>query len=271
MIRVGIVGIAGRMGSLIARGVLEADDMTLTGGLEMLGHSAIGQDIGVSAGTQEQGVLITSDREEAFVDSEVIIDFTFPQVTLATASYAQKRKKALVTGTTGFTEEEIENISQCASVVPIVLAPNMSIGVNVMFRVVEELSGLLGDAYDAEIVEAHHRMKKDAPSGTAIGLAQAIARGRGIHLDEHARYERHGFIGQRPTGEIGIQTLRAGDIVGDHMVMFAGNNERIEITHRAHTRQNFVQGALRAARWISGKQPGLYSMHDVLGLKYEGR
>ncbi|HDP26477.1 MAG TPA: 4-hydroxy-tetrahydrodipicolinate reductase [Deltaproteobacteria bacterium] len=266
MIAVGVVGVAGRMGSLIARGVIEADDLSLRGGLEMLGHPWIGKDMGVSLGLAEQGILVTSDREEAFVDSDVIIDFSLPQVTLATAAYAKNRKKALITGTTGFTEEELQRITEDASFVPIVLAPNMSIGVNVMFKVVEELAGLLGEVYDAEVVETHHRLKKDAPSGTAKGLALAIARGRGCDLSEKARYERHGFIGQRPSGEIGIQCLRAGDIVGDHTVLFAGNNERIEITHRAHTRQNFVQGALRAARWVMGRQPALYTMMDVLGL-----
>ena len=147
----------------------------------------------------------------------------------------------------------------------------MSIGVNVLFKIVHMVAGLLDESYDAEIVEAHHRMKKDAPSGTALALAEALARGRGVDLGNHARYERHGIIGARPAGEIGIQTVRAGDIVGEHMVMFAGGGERIEIAHKAHTRENFARGAVRAARWLAGRQPGLYGMMDVLGMSDEGR
>jgi 4-hydroxy-tetrahydrodipicolinate reductase len=266
MIHAGIVGIAGRMGSLIAQAVVEAEDMLLSGALEAKGHPLLGKDAGSIIGKDLQDVVITDIFEEAFVSCDVIIDFTLPEVTVETARYASGKAKHLVIGTTGLNGDQLMIIQETAQSVPVVLAPNMSIGVNVMFKVAAILTQLLGDAYDIEIVEAHHRLKKDAPSGTALGLARSIAKAKGVDLDGHARYERHGLIGARPEGEIGIQTLRAGDIVGDHTVLFAGNNERIEIKHQAHSRQNFAKGALQAARWVRDKNPGVYSMMDVLGL-----
>lgn len=266
MIRAGVTGAAGRMGSLIVRGVVESGDMEIAGALEAPGHPCIGSDVGTIIGGGARGVKVSDTVEEAFRDAEVILDFTFPEAAVATTRYAASAGKAMVIGTTGFTDGEIGEIHSCAERIPIVMAPNMSIGVNVMFKVASLLTSLLGDDYDVEIVETHHRLKKDAPSGTAMGLARAVAQARGEDLKNLARYERRGMIGPRPRGEIGIQTLRAGDIVGEHTVFFAGNNERIEITHRAHTRQNFAQGAIRAARWIRGREPGLYSMMDVLGL-----
>jgi 4-hydroxy-tetrahydrodipicolinate reductase len=266
MIRTGVTGAAGRMGSLIVRSVVESGDMEIAGALEAPGHPCIGSDIGTIIGGGARGVKVSDTVEAAFGSAEVIIDFTFPEAAVATARYAASAGKAIVIGTTGFTEVETGTIHSCAERIPVVMAPNMSIGVNVMFKVVSLLTSLLGEDYDVEIVEAHHRLKKDAPSGTAMGLARAVAQARGEDLKGLARYERHGIIGPRPRGEVGIQSLRAGDIVGDHTVFFAGNNERIELTHRAHTRQNFGQGAIRAARWLKGREPGLYSMMDVLGL-----
>ena len=266
MIRIGITGAAGRMGSLIIRGVAESGDMEVAGALEAPGHPSVGKDVGTIIGGGRRGVKISNTLEKAFGTAEVIIDFTFPEATMKAAGYAASTGRAMVIGSTGFTEEETAQLGDHARDIPIVMAPNMSIGVNVMFKVVSLLASLLGEEYDAEIVETHHRLKKDAPSGTAMGLARAVAGAREGELRDLARFERYGMIGARPKGEIGIQTLRAGDIVGDHTVLFAGNNERIEITHRAHSRQNFAQGALRAARWLKGRKPGLYSMLDVLGL-----
>ncbi len=267
MIRTGVTGAAGRMGSLIIRSVVESEDMEIAGALEVPSHPCIGSDVGVVIGGGQRGIRISDALEAAFETTDVIIDFSFPEATVKAARYAASAGKAMVIGTTGFTDDETEQIRSCAQDIPMVAAPNMSIGVNVMFKVASLLTSLLGEDYDVEIVETHHRLKKDAPSGTAMGLARAVAQARGEELRDLARYERHGMIGPRPKGEIGIQTVRAGDIVGDHTVYFAGNNERIEITHRAHTRQNFAQGAIRAARWIQGKAPGLYTMMDVLGLE----
>lgn len=266
MVRVGVTGIGGRMGSFIGLLVSQAEDMELSGALEASGHKSIGTDAGLAAGAGPLGITVTDTMEEAFRDARVIIDFTIPDLTMKLARYASGANKALVIGTTGLSDADVSQIQTFSNTIPIVMSPNMSIGVNVMFKVVSILTRLLGDAYDVEIVEAHHRLKKDAPSGTALGIARAIAEARGIDLGDHACYERHGIIGQRPEGQIGIQTVRAGDIIGDHTVLFAGNSERIEITHRAHTRQNFARGAVRAARWIQDKKPGLYTMMDVLGL-----
>lgn len=266
MVKVGITGIAGRMSSFIGLLVTRTEDMELAGALEAHGHKSIGTDAGSIIGSGALGVMITDDMEEAFRDALVIIDFTVPELTMKLARYASGAGKALVIGTTGMTDANRSQMESLSKTIPIVMSPNMSIGVNVMFKVVSMLTRLLGDDYDVEIIEAHHRLKKDAPSGTALGIARAIAEARGIDLNDHACYERHGIIGSRPEGQIGIQTVRAGDIIGDHTVLFAGNNERIEVTHRAHTRQNFAQGAVRAARWVQGKNPGLYTMMDVLGI-----
>jgi 4-hydroxy-tetrahydrodipicolinate reductase len=254
------------MGSFIGLLVTEAPDMELAGALEAPGHRALGADAGVLIGAGALGVTVEDDMGKAFSKTDAIIDFTAPEVTMKTAAYAAGAKKALVVGTTGLSDADMARLTELSKEIPMVVSPNMSIGVNVMFKVVAELTRLLGEDYDIEIVEAHHRLKKDAPSGTALGLARAIAKARGVDLNERACYARHGMIGARPKGQIGIQTLRAGDIVGDHTVLFAGNSERIELSHRAHTRQNFAQGAVRAARWITGKGPGMYTMMDVLGL-----
>jgi len=266
VIKIGVTGIAGRMGSFIGLLVAEAEGLELTGGLEAPGHKSIGADAGLLIGAGSLGVKVSDDIDKAFRDAQVIIDFSHPEVSLKIAKFAADEDKALVIGTTGISGEQTEQLRVYAKKIPMVVSPNMSIGVNVMFKVVAALAEMLGDAYDVEIVETHHRLKKDAPSGTALGLARSIAEAKGVALDDHACYERHGIIGRRPDGQIGIQSLRAGDIIGDHTVLFAGNSERIEVTHQAHTRQNFAGGAVRAARWIHDKTPGMYSMADVLGL-----
>jgi len=266
MIKIGVAGAGGRMGSMICKGVVLAQDMVLAGATEHAEHLHIGRDIGELLGKPPIGVRVTSDPAEGLKDASVIIDFSSPDATIRNLEFAYEGNKAMVIGTTGLSGDQRIEVEKLAESIPVVMASNMSIGVNVMFRVVGVLAGLLGDAYDCEIVEAHHRFKKDAPSGTAKSLASEIAKAKGIDLDSHARYERYGIIGERPMDEIGIQSVRAGDIVGDHTVIFAGNGERIELIHRAHSRETFASGALRAARWIADKKPGLYSMKDVLGL-----
>lgn len=266
MLKVGVVGVAGRMGRMLAEGVIASDDMVLGGATEIEGHSLIGTDVGFVIGSKPLQVALTSDLNQAFGECSIIIDFSLPKASMKNVWYASIQGKAMVIGTTGFSDEQKDTLIDLAGKIPIVMAPNMSIGVNVMFKAVGMLTEMLGEDYDIEIVETHHRFKKDAPSGTAKGLAQRVAQARGVELSDHARYERNGIIGERSQGEIGIQTLRAGDIVGEHTVLFAGTGERIEITHRAHSRENFAKGALRAAKWLDGKGPGLYSMIDVLGL-----
>ncbi len=266
MLKIGVVGVGGRMGSLILQEILNEKDMVLSGATEKEGHPYLGKDAGTIFGEDARGIRILSDPGEAFVEVEVIIDFSSPRSTIENLDFAVKEKKAMVIGTTGLAPEQKNMVENAAKTIPVVMAPNMSIGVNVMFKVAGLLAGLLGETYDCEIIEAHHRFKKDAPSGTAIGLAQEIARARDIDLDKHARYERHGIIGERPSGEIGIQSIRAGDIVGEHTLIFAANGERIELVHKAHSRQPFASGAIRAAKWVVGRSPSLYSMKDVLGI-----
>ena len=222
MTKIGIVGVAGRMGALIARGVVESEDFQLSGALEVQGHPMVGRDVGDVIAKLPLGISISSDLVTAFADCDVIIDFSSPSATLEHMTYAAAGGQAMVIGTTGFSDKQRITLSDIGSGIPVVISPNMSIGVNVMFKAVSMLTKLLGEGYDVEIVEAHHRLKKDAPSGTAKGLALSVARARGVDLEEHARYERCGIIGERPVGEIGIQTVRAGDIVGEHTVYFAG-------------------------------------------------
>lgn len=208
-----------------------------------------------------------ADIKKGVETGEVVIDFTSPEATLAILKEVVFQKKSMVIGTTGFTVEEKKKIIAASKKIPIVLSPNMSVGVNVVFKLLADAAFALGDAYDAEIVEMHHRQKKDAPSGTALRMGETIARARETTLHEVGRFARNGVIGVRPTEEIGISSIRGGDVVGDHTVIFAGPGERVEITHRAHSRQNFARGALIAARWVINQKPGLYDMMDVLNLK----
>jgi len=197
----------------------------------------------------------------------VLIDFTFPEASLANIKLCAELGRPIIIGSTGFTGEQLDEVGEFVRKIPCVLSPNMSIGVNLCFKILEEVARTIGGDYDMEIVETHHRMKKDAPSGTAIKMAQVLAKAVNRNLEEVGVYARKGMIGERTNKEIGIQTLRAGDIVGEHTVLFAGIGERIEITHRAHSRETFAAGAVRAAKWIVGRKPGLYDMQDVLGLK----
>jgi 4-hydroxy-tetrahydrodipicolinate reductase len=198
---------------------------------------------------------------------EVVIDFSAPTSSLANLAQVAQRKRAMVIGTTGFTSQQTGELNRLAQQVSCVFSPNMSVGVNVLFKILAEIAKTLGDEYDIEVIEAHHRLKKDAPSGTAMKIAEVLARAMNRDLGQVGVYERHGMIGERTRNEIGVQTIRAGDIVGDHTILFGGMGERIEVTHRAHNRDAFARGALRAARWVVAQPPGLYDMLDVLGLR----
>ncbi|MGE5174628.1 MAG: 4-hydroxy-tetrahydrodipicolinate reductase [Betaproteobacteria bacterium] len=269
MIKAVVTGAAGRMGSRIINVLSTSDGIRLSGAVERKGHPLVGQDACGPAGLPASGVLtvITDDLAAALKSGDVLIDFTMPEASLSHIKTCAEMGKPLVVGSTGFSAQQLSEISTFTHKVPCVLSPNMSIGVNLCFKILAEVAKTIGEDYDMEIVEAHHRMKKDAPSGTAMKMAQVIAHAVNRNLDEVGVYARKGMIGERSKKEIGIQTLRAGDIVGEHTVMFAGKGERIEITHRAHSRDTFAAGAVRAAKWVVGKKPGLYDMLDVLGLK----
>ncbi len=267
MIRIAVAGAAGRMGSRITALSREYHDLKLTGAFEKRAHSSVGKDIGSIVGIGETGIKLSDNLEEIVDNADVIIDFTTPSSTKENIKIASKKGKAMVIGTTGFSKDDIKEIESLIRNMPCVMASNMSTGVNLLLRVLQDVARVLGDEYDIEIIEAHHRLKKDAPSGTALKMAQVIADALHRSLDEVAVYTRKGLIGERAKKEIGIQTVRAGDIVGEHTVIFGGLGERIEITHKASSRDTFARGALRAALWISGKPAGLYDMQDVLGLK----
>jgi len=267
MTKVIVAGAAGRMGQRISAMVQQHPDLELAAAFEQPNSPAIGKDVGENGGFGTTGVQISAGLESVIDQGEVIIDFTFHKATMEFVKTAAQHQRAMVIGTTGLSAENLATLKSLAtSSFPCVQAPNMAVGVNVLFKLVEKTAAILGDAYDVEIIEAHHRMKKDAPSGTALKLGEMAAAGLGRDLAEVGVYERHGIIGERTDKEIGIQTIRAGDIVGEHSVYFAGAGERIEITHRAHNRDNFARGAALAAAWIKGKDNGLYTMFDVLGL-----
>lgn len=267
MTRVIIAGASGRMGRRIGFMVNEHKDLRVAGGFELPSNPHVGQDMGDLGGYGAIGVKVAPDLAAIIDQGDVIIDFTFHEATMAIARTAAKHKKAMVIGTTGLSPDNLAELAELAKNFPCVQAPNMAVGVNVLFKVARKMARVLGDAYDIEIVEAHHRMKKDAPSGTAIKLGEMVAEGVNRDLAEVGVYERHGIIGERTDKEIGIQTIRAGDIVGEHTVYFAGAGERLEITHRAHSRDNFARGAALAAAWVHGKANGMYNMFDVLDLQ----
>ncbi len=267
MIKAIVAGVAGRMGGKITRTILDSDGIKLGAGFEKTGHPAIGKDVGEVAGAGNLGLKVASKLEEVIAQGDVIIDFTHHEASLQHLRIAAEKGRPIVIGSTGFSVEEIEEARALAQNVPCVLAPNMSVGVNVMFKVAAELARYLGDGFDIEIIEAHHHLKKDAPSGTAVKLAEVLAEARNWKLREVGVFCRHGLIGARKKDEIGIQTVRAGDIAGEHTVLFGGIGERIEITHRAHSIENFARGAVRAAKWVINQPNGLYDMQDVLGLK----
>ncbi|ACI20959.1 4-hydroxy-tetrahydrodipicolinate reductase [Thermodesulfovibrio yellowstonii] len=267
MIKIAVCGAAGRMGSRIVALSRDYPELKLTGAIESKTNPKIGTDAGIIAGIGEIGVKIDDRLEKAIDNADVVINFTSPEATLEHLEIVKKFKKSMVIGTTGFSNEQLSIIQKASKKIPIVLSPNMSIGVNLLFKILKDVAKVLGDDYDIEIVEAHHRMKKDAPSGTAIKMAKVIAEALNRNFDEVAVYARKGIIGERTKKEIGIQTVRAGDIVGEHTVIFGGLGERIEIIHKASSRDTFARGALRAVIWLYGKPAGFYDMGDVLGIK----
>lgn len=267
MIKIGVAGAAGKMGSRISALCREYEGLQLTGSFERTGHKDIGKDIGTLVGIGETGVKLQDSIEKVMDDVDIIIDFTSIESTKKNLELAAKKGKSMVIGTTGLSKDDLTQIEPMLREIPCVMASNMSLGVNLLLKMLQDVARVLGDDYDIEIVEAHHRLKKDAPSGTALKMAQVIADAVNRNLEEVGVYARHGIIGQRTKKEIGIQTVRAGDIVGEHTVLFGGLGERIEITHRASSRDTFARGALKAARWLAGKPAGLYDMQDVLNLK----
>ncbi len=262
-----VSGAAGRMGRAILESLYENDELELGAALEKKGHPAIHKDAGDLIGIGPWGVAISEFTKKSLQSGDVIIDFTYPQGTVQLIQDTKSKVKPMVIGTTGFTKDHLKIVESAVKKVPIVLSPNMSVGVNVMFKLIAEATAALGEAYDAEIMEIHHRLKKDAPSGTAIRMGEVVAATRGTTLQQSGRFTRQGNIGAREAGEIGLQSLRAGDVVGEHTMTFAGPGERIELTHRAHNRNNFARGALMAAEWVVDQPPGLYDMMDVLNLK----
>jgi 4-hydroxy-tetrahydrodipicolinate reductase len=264
--RIAVLGADGRMGRALVRAVAaRAPEAKLAAAVERAGSPGLGQDAGLVAGSGAAGVRIEAGLPAAGA-ADVWIDFTVPGATAAAAEAGAAVGAALVVGTTGLGPAERAAVERAATKVPVVFAPNFSVGVNVMLALVAEAARALGPSYDLEIVEAHHRAKRDAPSGTALRLAEALASATGRDLGAAARYARHGDVGPRAAAEIGLQTVRGGDVVGDHTVFFLGDGDRIEITHRASSRDTFAHGAVRAALWLRGKGPGLYDMRAVLGL-----
>ncbi|MES1195495.1 MAG: 4-hydroxy-tetrahydrodipicolinate reductase [Steroidobacter sp.] len=261
-----LLGVTGRMGRMLLTGIENSTDLKFSGGMDSPDSPWVNQDAGGFAGPAAAGVIVTSDPAIALRDADVAIAFALPQVTPAIVEACVNARCPLVLGTTGHTPEQRSVVDQAAKLIPIVMTSNFSLGVNLLFKLAEQTARALNADYDIEIYEAHHRNKKDAPSGTALSLGESVAKGRGVSLKEKAVYERYGETGARERGSIGFSVVRGGDIIGDHTVTFIGMGERIELTHRASDRMAFAQGALHAARWVAGRPAGMYSMQDVLGI-----
>ena len=261
-----VAGAAGRMGSRIVACLAEAPDLALVGALEAPGHPAVGRDVGEVAGIGVRGISISGDAAALLGAGRLLIEFSIPEASLAHLRLVAVAGARAVIGTTGFTISQREEIASLARRAPILLAPSMSVAVTLAYSLLATMARALGEEYDIEIVETHHRFKKDAPSGTALRMAEVIADAVGRDLGSVAVYGRQGHPGERPAREIGIMSLRSGDVVGEHTVSFGTLGERLELTHRAHSRDTFARGALRAARWLASRPAGLYSMQDVLGL-----
>jgi 4-hydroxy-tetrahydrodipicolinate reductase len=268
-LRLVVMGAAGRMGRMLVQTIPDTLGVRLTGALESPASPMLGKDSGRMIGADPNGVLVSADADAALADCDVVVDFSTPPASIALCERAAASGIAHVIGTTGLTEEDLAAVAACAQKTAVVRSGNMSLGVNLLAALVERAAKTLGPAWDAEIVEMHHRMKVDAPSGTALLLGEAAARGRGVNLSDHSARGRDGITGPRKLGDIGFASLRGGTVVGDHSVIFAGAGERIEFSHRAEDRGVFARGALAAALWTRGKPPGLYSMADVLGLSGE--
>ncbi|GAB1385469.1 4-hydroxy-tetrahydrodipicolinate reductase [Melaminivora sp.] len=263
--RVAVAGASGRMGRMLIEAIAASDDLVLAGALDIASSPALGQDAMAFLG-RSSGVTITADLRAGLAGADALIDFTRPEGTLAHAAVCAELGVQLVIGTTGFSEAQKAELQQLSQRVALVLAPNMSVGVNVTLKLLQQAARALQAGWDIEIIEAHHRHKVDAPSGTALKMGEVIAAAQGTQLAERAVYERYGHTGERQAGSIGFATVRGGDIVGDHTVLFAGTGERVEITHKSSSRAGYAQGSLRAVRFLAGQQTGLFDMFDVLGL-----
>ena len=264
-LRIAIAGASGRMGRMLIEAVLAAPDCLLAGALDIANSPALGQDAGAFAG-RSTGVTITSDLRQGLAQAQLLIDFTRPEGTLAHLAVCRALGVKAVIGTTGFTPAQKAEITDHAGQIALMMAPNMSVGVNVMLKLLDQAARALNTGYDIEVIEAHHRHKVDAPSGTALQIGEVLAHALGRDLKDCAVYARHGVTGERDPSSIGFATIRGGDIVGDHTVLFAGTGERIEISHKSSSRATYVQGSLRAARFLASRDCGLFNMNDVLGL-----
>jgi 4-hydroxy-tetrahydrodipicolinate reductase len=264
--KIGVVGCGGRMGRMLVAEIAGTEGCSVAGGCAKPGSAHVNHDIGELAGIGRTGIPVGDDPAKLIRDSEVVIDFTTPAVTTANAALAAQLGKPMVIGTTGLSPEQSEAVGRAAWNVPIVWAPNMSLGVNLLLGLVQEVARRLGPDWDVEIMEMHHRGKVDAPSGTALALGHAAAAGRGVALEQVEQRARDGITGPRRTGDIGFASLRGGDAVGDHHVIFAGAGERLELVHQATSRAIYAKGAVRAARWVIGRPPGVYGLKEVLGL-----
>ncbi len=264
-VNIAVAGAGGRMGRMLVEAVLGSGDCRLTGALDVPSSPALDTDAGAFLG-RVTGVRVSADLRQGLAGADVLIDFTRPEGTLAHLGPCRELGVRMVIGTTGLSPAQKAEIAAAATVLPIVMAPNMSVGVNVMLRLLDQAARALAQGYDIEVIEAHHRHKVDAPSGTALAMGEVLARAVGRDLKDCAVYAREGVTGERDPSTIGFATVRGGDIVGDHTVLFAGTGERIEITHRSSSRANYAAGSLRAARFLMGRAPGLYGMDDVLGL-----
>jgi len=265
--RIAVIGASGRMGKNLIIAASETEGVSLGAAIVKVGSSLVGADAGEIAGIGKSGVTVVSSLANCVADFDVLIDFTTPALTLENASFCAKSGKAIVVGTTGLNDEEKATLATFSKQTSVVFAPNMSIGVNLTLKLLATAAAILGDDYDVEIVEAHHRHKVDSPSGTALRMGEVVAEALGRDLKECAVYGREGQTGARTQKEIGFETIRAGDVVGEHSVWFATEGERIEIVHKASSRMTFAKGAVRAASWLSGKSAGMYDMQDVLNLK----
>jgi 4-hydroxy-tetrahydrodipicolinate reductase len=269
--KIGVLGCAGRMGRAVMAELLAGEDLRLAGGVEREGHPALGQDLGMLAGAEPVGLTASDDAEALITAADVVVEFSNPAATVAHAGLAAAQGTGHVIGTTGLSAAQEQTIRAAAGRTAILRAANMSLGINLLLGLAAQVARALGpDAFDIEILELHHKHKVDAPSGTALALGAAVARGRGVDLAAIADRGRDGLTGPRKVGAIGFAALRGGDAVGDHSVIFAGAGERLELTHRASDRRIYARGAVRAARWLHGRPPGLYGMAEVLGLTPEG-
>ncbi|RTR37150.1 4-hydroxy-tetrahydrodipicolinate reductase [Shewanella canadensis] len=265
-VRVAITGGSGRMGRTLIEAARQQPSILLGAAIERAGSTLIGVDAGELAGVGAMNVAITDSLDKVVDDFDILIDFTSPEASIVHTDWCAKNGKAIVIGTTGFNHAQKEQISAYSESTPIVMAPNMAVGVNLMWKLLEVAAKVMGDYTDIEIIEGHHRYKKDAPSGTALKMGEVIAEALGRDLEKCAVYGREGITGERDRETIGFSTIRAGDLVGEHTAMFADIGERIEITHKASSRMTFANGAMRAASWLVDQDPGLYDMQQVLGL-----